>query len=281
MKPAGQAPLEKGLFMIYVTHGAVPDRRPELFIHRNMVDEVRFVQWLQARATPFVKLSDALECRGDALTIDDGTRAAARAAKLAVSFGHAVCVFVNPYHSISDKHYFFALINAALDDCRREFVDWRSRVYDFRSWRERRYFRVKVKEELRGLTSEAQRASLVQECLACLDKSDIQPPHHLRALRVQELVELRDFGVAIENHAWTHGDFSKLDPNAVLAEIESASCWIEKSLETESSYFAAPFGEALPPRSVRRKWKTWFLLTDRSTAGWVSSEVYNRQEVNP
>jgi peptidoglycan/xylan/chitin deacetylase (PgdA/CDA1 family) len=263
--------------MIYATHGTVVGWQPHLFIHRNMLDETAYVRWLRAREEPCMSLGDALEGRADALTIDDGTFAAARAANLAVSFGHKVTLFVNPYHVASEEQYFFALLNTALDACRLGKLRWRGQLYRLGSQSGKRDVRAIVKSELRGLSSEALRKALVQEFLDCAQATDLQPPHDLRPLSVRDLIQLRDAGVDIANHGWTHGEIGTLDSRAASEEIESAGQWLAQSLTVESHYFAVPFGDTLPPIGLAGTWKVWFLLTDRLPAGWISDRVYNRQ----
>ncbi len=262
--------------MIYVTHGSVRDLDSLLFVHRNMVDEASYTDWLRTRNAPFVSLSEALQGRGDALTIDDGTMAAAQAAKIAVSGGHQVTLFVNPYHCESQAPYFFALLNTALDECRLSSVQWRDRVYMLDSRRGKKKFRAGVKHELRSLPSEALRSALVKDCLDALEMRNIEPPQHLRSLGTADVQELAGLGVSIENHAWTHGEFAALDPRQVGEEIDAARQWLKRNLSIDSEHFAVPFGATLPPNSGHANWKIWFLLTDDLPTGKLSKRLYNR-----
>ncbi len=265
--------------MIYATHGVAPNANSKLFVYRNLLDEERFMKWLRRRPRPFVSLADALRGGDDALTIDDGTHAAASAAKLAAELGHSVTLFVNPRYSISDEQYFFALLNTALDECRRQIVYWRGQTYDFHLTEDPKRFRARVKDELRDIDSDTRRDNVLYECLDHLGQTFVQPPSHLHTLGIQDLIHLKNAGVAIENHGWTHGEIATLTDEQVIDEIKSAYDWIEAVLGISSGSFAVPFGETLPPAGIRPFWKTWFLLTDQRPTGWVSDCVYNRQEV--
>jgi peptidoglycan/xylan/chitin deacetylase (PgdA/CDA1 family) len=218
--------------MIYVTHGSDANCKPNLFIYRNILDEGRFADWLLARPRPLVSLTAALAGQGDALTIDDGTVAAARAARLAASLGHRVTLFVNPYHAISDEQYFFALINPALDNCKLEVVEWRGQMHDLRAGRDIKRFRGAIKKEWRTLNSDILRNDLVRECLRRMDQAAVEPAPHLQTLRLHDLMELQDSGVTVENHGWTHGDFASLTVAAVLEEVKRAADWIELNLKS-------------------------------------------------
>src|SRR5438045_1839574 len=102
---------------IYTMHGVVRDLCVNCFVHRNMLDELQFVDYLNRRRSAFVGVEDALRGVGDALTIDDSTEAAARAAYLAREYGHQVTLFINPYNVENCSPYFFSVLNVALDLC--------------------------------------------------------------------------------------------------------------------------------------------------------------------
>lgn len=265
--------------MIYATHGVAPDANQHFFVYRNLLDEAQFIEWLRCRPHPFVPLEAALAGAGDALTIDDGTYAAASTAKHAAVLGHNVTVFINPKYSASEQQYFFALLNTALDGCQQPCVQWRNHLYDLRNANDKRELRARVKDEWRNISSDDGRTELMRECLSDLDQMNLETPAHLRTLGIQDLIDLRNAGVAIENHGWTHGEFATFTDEQVTYEIALGHDWIKDNLNVESSYFAVPFGETLPPLSVHQTWKTWFLLSNRRPPGWISAGVYNREEI--
>ncbi len=266
--------------MIYATHGTVARRETFRFTHRNMLDEAAYIHWLQNLKEPLGSLDDALEGKGDALSIDDGTFAAARAAELAVSLGHRVTLFVNPHHATTGAQYFFARLNAALDACTLRTVEWRGQRCRLDGYGEKKEFRARVKKELRALPSEALRETVMDECLACLAcpmAIGARPPRELESLNANDLARLRDRGVEIENHGWTHGELGALDAGAASEEIESARQWLEEFLDVRSRYFAVPFGDTFPPEGLAGGWRVWFLLTAGHPVGWLPERVYNRQ----
>src|SRR5258705_2520092 len=245
--------------MIYAMHGAVNDYVKDQFVYRNMVNDKAFVRWLQTLPAPLVSLTEALTLGGDALTIDDGTCAAAYAVEIALAQGHRATIFVNPYHTMSGDHYFFSRLNAALDYCKLDLVEWRSQVYDLRQSAGRRKLRAAVKVEWRSLPSEPLRKEFMKNCLNLISQDLIDPPQHLRTLDLKMLIRLKELGADIENHGWTHGEYSALQPIEILQEVRTGADWIDDNVGKRPKFFAVPFGETLPPRGVDPAWRMWVL----------------------
>ena len=80
---------------MFCIHGIAPVVDRERFLHRNLLPAAALEAYL-AGAAPFVTIAEALAGRGNALTIDDATRAGADAALMARAAGHEVTLFVNP-----------------------------------------------------------------------------------------------------------------------------------------------------------------------------------------
>ena len=75
---------------VYAMHGIFSEGDAKAFQNRCLIREDKFEQLLSSLPFKFVSLDDAVAGRGEALTVDDATNAAYRAAKLARQHGHAV-----------------------------------------------------------------------------------------------------------------------------------------------------------------------------------------------
>jgi hypothetical protein len=234
------------LIEIFALHGVVDDPRPDLFCHRNMVATDRLRAFL--KSTPgFVPLRDALEGRGRALTIDDATVAAARAALLARDFGHAVTLFVNPWQVEDGRAYAFSLLNALLDGAKARHIGLNGQGFDLGSPGAKQAFRGAVKRVLRGHRLPEQNYEVIERIRIGLAIERIDVPAHLQCLRLDDLRMLRDAGVGIENHYWAHLDPAMHPYDQFTAEWRKAQDWLHESLGITSRFFASPFGEFLPP----------------------------------
>jgi hypothetical protein len=243
------------------------------------MDESELVVWLKLRPSRLGALQDAVQGACDAITVDDATVAAKHAALAARSFGHDVTLFVNPYHVQSGTYYFFARLNAALDATTRTSIEWRGVTYRLHIPFGKLKYRAAVKRELRLLCSESDRDILVRECLAALGTPAIDPPEYLHTLDEDELRQLKEAGVTIQNHGWTHGEVGAADTVGVDAEISKGRQWLAETLAIQADYYAVPFGDTLPPAGCRNQWRTWFLLASEKPLEWVSGGVYNRKEL--
>ena len=247
---------------VLTIHGIAPAVIPKTFCFRNICDADVMAQYL-ASVPPFVPLVDAIAGRGDALTIDDAICGAADAAMLARQLGHAVTLFVNPGQVESGAPYAFLVLNALLDGLSSTYA-------------ERQALRRHIKARLCVLTEEQARLELVMDLGSQWGVSVPEVPPHFRTLSREELVTLRDAGVALENHGWSHTDHASLSPAESLREIREGRAWLQRELGVEAAYFASPFGEALPSPEASEGCTMWFAASQAMPAGRLSPQVFNR-----
>jgi len=255
-RPAGRDPLGArrgrgyhlpGLMtgQVLTIHGIAPAVIPNAFCFRNMWDTDAMLRYLTS-VPPFVSLGDAMAGRGDALTIDDAIRGAADAALLARQRGHAVTLFVNPSQVESGAPYAFLVLNALLDGLTRRVCIFEDTAFRIGTHAKRQVLRRRIKARLCALTDEQARLDFVTGLAGQWGVTVPDMPPHFRTLSRDELVALRDAGVALENHGWSHSDHTSLSSAQSVREIRDGRVWLERELGVEAAYFAAPYGEALP-----------------------------------
>jgi len=265
--------------LIDCTHGIVADHNATLFTHRNLLHAAKFERFLERHA-PYVSIVDALQGNGDALTIDDSTVTAADAARLARRHGHAVTLFVNGYNVMANEPYFFSRMALALDTATAEQVWFDGTEYTLASTASKAYFRAAVKRRLARLGSEEERQSLVR-ALAQLMGGDVdEVPAHLRPLTLAELQELRDSGVDLQSHGWTHVRVGALDADAHAADIGRNYDWLREELGVDAHMFAVPNGDGLPLWPSSPYYSLWLLLDGSRPYGEVAPGVFNRRTLD-
>jgi hypothetical protein len=171
---------------VFVAHGVVACKQRSLFVHRNLEDEALYAASLR-RARPFVCLRRALRGDGHALTIDDGTQAAGRAALIARDLGHAVTLFVNPWNVLNETAYYFSVLNALLDATTTTSIRVGSLEYAATTFAERHALRRLIKEQLCSERTEDGRARVLNEWRERLAVSDVTVPPYLHPLTLRAI----------------------------------------------------------------------------------------------
>lgn len=263
--------------IIDTIHGIVPNSKPHLFVHRNLLDADLFCAYLKARSTRYVPLEKALEGEGEALTIDDSIAAASTAASVARRYGHAVTLFINGYNIETGRPYFFSRLNGALDSRTVETVKFEETTYHLRDLDTVEKFRCAVKQRLAVMGDEEQRQDFVTEIAALLQASESEVPPYLLPISQTEVVELANLGVDLQNHSWTHTRVGGLPPDQLAEDIRRGRQWIQRVCGSEAQYFAIPNGDGLPPFSESPDYKEWFLLTESKPEGRIRPGLVNRR----
>jgi peptidoglycan/xylan/chitin deacetylase (PgdA/CDA1 family) len=223
-----------------------------------------------------VPLSDALQGKGAALTIDDGTAAAGQAALLARQYGHHVTLFVNPWECAQSRPYYFSYLDCLLDQTNADQISFHGHTWSLQSFAEKAEFKRLVKQELRSEASIDALYDLISDVASCLHIDNISVPEHLRPLNKNELLQLAAAGVSIESHHWAHVDPVAQNCNEFAEQFETARLWFENSFGS-GNYFAAPFGEFAPPERFRRTNDvTCFLLDECRPPGAIGPHLVNR-----
>ena len=261
---------------VLTIHGIAPAVIPKTFCFRNICDADTMARYLES-VPPFVPLADAIAGRGDALTIDDAIRGAADAALLARQHGHAVTLFVNPGQIESGGPYAFLVLNALLDSLKDRVCVFEGVKSRIRTHAERQSLRRRIKARLCLLAEEQARFDFVTNLADQWGVTTPEVPPHFRTISLDELLTLRDAGVAIENHGWSHSDHTSLSPAASVREIHKGRAWLQRELGVKAAYFASPFGEALPAPEALKYCAMWFAASQLMPAGRRSPHVFNRK----
>ena len=265
--------------MIYLVHGIASDWQPHAFAYRNVIPTDAFERFLTSHGTPFVDVERAIGS-GDALTVDDATRGGAAVCRMARRLEHEVTFFVNPFNVADSRPYFFAPLNVALDLTTRTAVSFEGRMFPLNNWRSKRAFRTTVKRWLLRTGDEDAMQRGVAAVCALLGVPDPPIPDHLRSLSLAELLELRDLGVRIESHGWTHIDVAHASSSAIVEHLERAHSWLRDACGVDSQLYAMPFGDSdLPPphaASVRHR----FLAAADRPEGAVRDRCWNRLDLD-
>jgi peptidoglycan/xylan/chitin deacetylase (PgdA/CDA1 family) len=97
-----------------------------------------------------------------------------------------------------------------------------------------RKFRMAVKAAIMSLPA-GEAAALVEQVSRTLCAQGLKLPDFAMSVSIEELRELRDIGVRIENHGWSHIDIKALDREMLWEHICRASAWLANHLSVVSS----------------------------------------------
>lgn len=265
---------------ILAIHGVAPNVDRSRFSFRNMSDMDQLRDFLST-APRFVALPEALAGRGHALTIDDATRGAADAALLARELGHDVSVFVNPEQVESGTPHSFLVLNVLLDNLDGQPCEFESASFPTATRANRQTLRRKIKTMLAAVATELGRRELVTGLAKRWRVQLPESPPHFQTLRKRDLLDLRDAGVDLQNHGWSHCDHAFLAMEDSAREVREGRTWLRRELGVDAPYFAVPFGEALPRAGAAESCEAWFTVTASRSPGLLAPGVFNRSELDP
>ena len=261
---------------ILALHGVAARIDPRRFAFRNR-SSVDALDTFLSSSPRFVPLPDALAGRGDALTVDDTTRAAADAALLARRHGHAVSLFVNPGQVELGAPYAFVMLYALIDGLNSRPREFEGQVFAMSTTAHRQALHGAIKGKLRRIADERARRDLLKTLAAEWGMARLEVPPHFSTLSRQDLVALRDAGVDLQNHGWTHTEPAMLSAMESDREVRDGRAWLQRELDLDARYFAAPYGEALPLPGAAAACEVWFTLTGALARGRHSAGVFNRE----
>lgn len=265
---------------VFLLHGVADLVGQGEHARRGLLERAAYERHLAERPRPFVDLDEAVGGGGDALTVDDATRASAEAARLARRYGHAVSLFVNPGHVEEETPYPLYLLNALLDAAGDRRVRYRGEGYALGEPRQKRALRRAVKGRLATLRRTERCYEVLLEVARALGTGAVELPPFLRTLTAAEVRELQEAGVRIENHGWTHLDPAAFDAPQWRSDVERGRRWIERRLGTAPTAYAVPFGEERPGADVAGPARTVLLHDDRLPRGAVAPGVVNRESLS-
>lgn len=263
---------------VLALHGVAASVDPQRFAYRNLVSHGALTAILTA-CPRLVPLDAALAGRGDALTIDDGTRAGADAALLARRLGHDVALFVNPEQVESGEPYSFVLLNALLDNVRQPSLEFQGRTFQVSTVEAKERLRRAVKRALQQIPDERSSRQFVIDLASDWTSEALHVPPHFATLTKADLVQLREAGIDLQNHGWSHAHHAALATDASDREVRDGRDWLERELRVDACYFAVPFGDVPPPAGGTPRCDAWLMLTDTLPAGFRPPNVFNREEL--
>ena len=232
-----------------------------------MLDRAGFVEHLRRRAKPYVSLIAACAGAGDALTVDDSTVAAAAACRIARDLGHEVTFFINPLNISEQRVYFFAELDAALDQ---------QGVLPSRD--AQRALRKEVKRAYLAHGQIAEIERIVAATIQRLHVATAAVPRSLQTITVDDVLDLADRGVSIGNHGWSHVEIRNLTDEEFLDHVRRGSEWISDTIHSKPLAYAIPFGETPLSADRERVIATpWFLADDELTDGRSGTNGWNRR----
>lgn len=242
--------------MILVAHGAKPNATRLAFIDRNMLNLQRVEDYFQHLPHKLVDLEIALAGEGDALTIDDATRAGAAMASAARQAGHDVTLFVNPGYVSGERPYYFHLLTLLVSRC--ESCLYNGNVLPSATVQEKKQVRKLIKHDLLDVPMDDDKLGLVMNLF---EENGIEfqgLPDHLQTLTIEDLQHLTDLGVRLENHGWEHPHYRVLTVNQRCSQIRDGKDWLRSFNQNFGDFFAVPYGDHVPGPEIKFAGSCWF-----------------------
>jgi Polysaccharide deacetylase len=258
-------------------HGVVPCWEANLSSHRLYVSAASLRAYLKRREIPYGPWGSASSA--DMLTVDDATRAGADACVIARQMGHEVTFFVNPANVVSGQPYFFSALDAYIDRRQRHHVHYRGTAYDLRRNTDLVRFRRTARDVIPRVAGDSQleELALISESLQV---ADTPLPPHTTPISASELCRLRNLGVRIENHGWTHDEIAAMDKTQFTNHVSWGRDWLRTELSVSSHLYAVPFGLSIVPPEWRGCLSGPFFLADTGLpVGLVEVSCWNRSDI--
>jgi Polysaccharide deacetylase len=263
---------------VHAIHGVVAGYQRGLQIHRNYVSREAFLNHLRRRDAPYAAWDQA-DSGKEVLTVDDSTEAGAEACSLAVSAGHEVIFFVNPWQIISQQSYFFSYWDAILDARAVSEVVYSNIRYDLMDSDSLRAFRRAVREQVMGLPATSAVAT-IREFNALLGSDIYEAPPFARPVSGNRLLELHREGVRIESHGWAHVDLRSMNQESFATDLTLTAQWLLENLKVRPCLYAVPFGiPDLPPALQDLVPSDYMIVNRRWPPGRLGRKCINRIDV--
>ena len=247
--------------MIYITHGVVHNWKRERISHGLMLSASVFVLHMRQRTTKYVPLSEALEGKGDALTVDDASYAGLQAVLLARQYGHAVSWFVNGLNVERGLPYFPFQLSWMLDETQKSNCCFDGQHWQLTDENERRALRLRLKHSYLRMRSYEEISALVEMISSSVGVEPSTLEKSLCPVTSQELAVAVAAGVELQNHGWTHLNPQTFSARLLVADIRLNNAYLSCFQKAHLRIYAPPFGRQVAPlaSSVAR----YVLLADR------------------
>lgn len=264
---------------IHTLHGIVDAFMPGQQICRNYVPREALFKYLSNRKDQYVDW-EGDDTKGDIITVDDSTKAGADACLLIRSLGHKVIFFVNPWQIIAKDPYFFTLLDASIDKREAQLVYYNKTYFNMKEASRLRDFRKECKRVLMMMAPSTALITVCDVIAKLLAVRDLESPQHLRPITLEELHELKNAGVRIESHGWSHINISAFSKTELIKDLEQTYDWLKNQLSVSSCLYAVPFGfpeiNIEPRQSIM---KEYFLLDQKLPLGKIASNCWNRTDL--
>lgn len=262
---------------VYLLHGVVDDWTAQKQTHFNYAPADRFQAHLNEKATPYATW-DPNRPDADVLTIDDATSGGAVACMLARALGHHVIFFVNAFQVATAQPYVISVLDAVIDARTVSSVEYAEQTFTLTDMRGVRAFRTRVKQQL--MAEDYERAlSTVRHVSRLLASPDVGVPPHALPVSLGELRQLRDSGVQIENHGWSHLDIRTLSPSLLAQDLVRSREWLRDELSIDSRLYAVPFGLTDVPARCLSVIDEYFLADASRPLGRGDAKCWNRADL--
>lgn len=263
--------------MIYVTHGVLEDRDPQRISHALMLSRLAFAKHLQTRPTKYVSIKEAAAGLGDALTVDDATRAGFEQVVMARRFGHAVTWFLNGENVDKASPYFPFLLSWMVDETSERDCFFDRQVWALDTLAQRKALRLRLKCMYMRFSSAEQVQQLIHELSDRLGLPDLGGDPELRTAHRWEVEEAARYGVELDNHGWSHLNPRALPLDQCLEEIARNDSWIGTIQPGECGVYAPPYGGCV---SLPEEACSLMLLADRTRPSMhVGPRLLNRRHL--
>jgi peptidoglycan/xylan/chitin deacetylase (PgdA/CDA1 family) len=264
--------------MIHLLHGTVEYWAKGAQTCRNYVSTANLEEHLSKRTSKYGDWSP--DCPdGDVLTVDDATRGGADACILARQFGHSVLLFVNPWQVITGEPYFFSVLDAAMDARTEHNMLYRGETLWLKNPYHLRRFRKRAKALLMTMPA-SQAVAAAYDLAEKLGAKSLELPPHILPLTPAELCGLRDMGVRIESHGWSHTDIQSFDDAALIEDITRTREWLRSEIAADALLYAIPFGVSDIPLDLAPMFPHgYFLASSLRPQGKIAGRSWNRYDL--
>ena len=228
--------------MIYITHGTVPSWSSERISHALFLPESQVDRHLRLRRKKYVPLWQALQGRGDALTIDDATYGALDLALAARRHGHAVSWFVNGSNIEDRLQYYPFQVSSMLDNTRARTCRFDGATWNLPDMAARRALRLRIKETYMKMRSQEQIDSLIARLASSLHVDPSAMEKSLSTVTPAEIAVAAMAGVELQNHSWNHINPQAISEPERTAQVIRNEEYLSQFRKAVTRVFAPPFG---------------------------------------
>ncbi len=126
----------------------------------------------------------------------------------------------------------------------------------------------------------AQSYAAAAQLSALLGTGGVEVGAHAQPISRADLVALRDAGVRIENHGWSHVEISALGDDGFIQHIVAGRDWLQRELKVDATLYAVPFGATdVAPHLQQWVADGYFLASDQFARHRCGPHGWNRSDL--